>query len=124
MEPEWEARFEPHSYGFRPGRSVHDAITAIKSDIKQKAKYVLDADICKCIDRIDHEVLLRKVNTFPTMRRQIAAWLKAGVIDGKRRIATEEGTQQGGVISPLLANIALHGLESLIIQSFPKIPCY
>ncbi|MEL6166806.1 MAG: reverse transcriptase domain-containing protein, partial [Cyanobacteria bacterium J06628_3] len=69
---------------------------------------------------IDHEVLLRKVNTFPTMRRQIAAWLKAGVIDGKCHIATEEGTQQGGVISPLLANIALHGLESLITQSFPR----
>lgn len=119
LEPEWEAQFEPHSYGFRPGRSVHDAITAIKSNIKQKAKYVLDADICKCFDRINHEVLLRKVNTFPTMRRQIAAWLKAGVLDGSCRVATCQGTQQGGVISPLLANIALHGMESLITQSFP-----
>ncbi|MEO0560003.1 MAG: AGE family epimerase/isomerase, partial [Bacteroidota bacterium] len=68
------------------------AFAAIKLNIKQKAKYVLDADICKCFDRINHEALLRKVNTFPAMRRQIAAWLKAGVIDGKCHIATEEGT--------------------------------
>jgi RNA-directed DNA polymerase len=120
LEPEWEAQFEPHSYGFRPGRSVHDAIAAIKSDIKQKAKYVLDADICKCFDRINHSALLRKVNTFPTMRRQIRAWLRAGVMDGKCLFPTREGTQQGGVISPLLANIALHGLEELITQSFPR----
>ena len=60
LEPEWEAKFEPNSYGFRPGRSCHDAIEAIFNSIKQKAKYVLDADIAKCFDRINHEVLLRK----------------------------------------------------------------
>ena len=120
LEPEWEARFEPNSYGFRPGRSCHDAIEAIFSAISQKKKYVLDADISKCFDRIDHTKLLLKLNTFPTLRRQIRAWLKAGVMDGKKLFPTNEGTPQGGVISPLLANIALHGLEELIKGLAPK----
>jgi len=114
LEPEWEARFEPNSYGFRPGRSCHDAIGAIFLSIRYKAKYVLDADIAKCFDRIDQEKLLNKLNTFPTMRRLIKSWLKAGVMDGKELFPTSEGTPQGGVISPLLANIALHGMENRI----------
>ena len=112
--PSREARFEPNSYGFRPGRSCQDAIEAIQCSIKQKAKYVLDADIAKCFDRIDHKRLLEKLNTYPTLRKQIRAWLKAGVIDGKKLFTTFEGTPQGGVISPLLANIALHGMEERI----------
>jgi RNA-directed DNA polymerase len=118
LEPEWEARFEPNQYGFRPGRSCHDAIEAIFKAIRHKAKYVLDADIAKCFDRIDHEALLRKLNTFPTIRRQIRAWLKAGVMD-EQLFPTSEGTPQGGVISPLLANIALHGMENRI-KEFAK----
>jgi RNA-directed DNA polymerase len=121
LEPEWEARFEPNSYGFRPGRSAHDAIGAIFSAIKQKSKYVLDADISKCFDRINHDKLLTKLNTFPTLRKQIRAWLKAGVMDGKEMFPTNEGTPQGGVISPLLANIALHGIEELIMGIAPSI---
>ncbi len=116
LEPEWEARFEPNSYGFRPGRSCQDAIQAIFNAIKLKPKYVLDADIAKCFDRIDQEALLRKLNTYPTIRRQVRAWLKAGVMDGKQLFPTSEGTPQGGVISPLLANIALHGMENRIKQ--------
>lgn len=73
LEPEWEARFEANSYGFRPGRSCHDAVQAIFDAIKFKGKYVLDADIAKCFDQIDHEALLIKLNTFPTIRRQIRA---------------------------------------------------
>src|SRR4028119_1338456 len=69
LEPEWEARFEPNSYGFRPGRSCHDAIGAIFNAVSQKSKYVLDADISKCFDRINHDVLLSKLNTYPTLRR-------------------------------------------------------
>ncbi|ACK65460.1 RNA-directed DNA polymerase (Reverse transcriptase) [Rippkaea orientalis PCC 8801] len=114
LEPEWEAKFEPNSYGFRPGRSCQDAIGAIFLAINKKAKYVLDADIAKCFDRIDHEQLLNKLNTYPTLRKQIRAWLKAGVMDGKELFPTSEGTPQGGVISPLLANIALHGMENEI----------
>lgn len=120
LEPEWEARFEPNSYGFRPGRSCHDAIRAIFDNIRYKPKFVLDADISKCFDRINHTKLLSKLNTFPTLRRQIRAWLKAGVMDGKKLFPTDEGTPQGGVISPLLANIALHGLEELIKGLAPK----
>lgn len=120
LEPEWEAQFEENSFGFRPGRSCHDAIAAIYGAIKQKAKYVLDADIAKCFDRISHEKLLDKINTFPTIRRQIRAWLKAGVMDSSKLFPTSEGTPQGGVISPLLANIALHGMENRIKQAFPR----
>ncbi|NET51748.1 MAG: group II intron reverse transcriptase/maturase [Merismopedia sp. SIO2A8] len=120
VEPEWEARFEPNSYGFRPGRSCHDAIGAIFCAIKHKAKYVLDADISKCFDRINHDTLLGKLNTYPTLRKQIRAWLRAGVMDGTRLFPTPEGTPQGGVISPLLANVALHGIEELIMGLAPK----
>lgn len=119
LEPEWEARFEPNSYGFRPGRSCHDAIKAIYYSISQKAKYVLDADIAKCFDKINHDALLEKLNTFPIIRRQIRAWLKSGVMDSKSLFPTSEGTPQGGTISPLLANIALHGMENRIKQAFP-----
>ena len=113
LEPEWEAKFEPNSYGFRPGRSCHDAIGAIYNAIRYEAKYVLDADISKCFDNIDHQKLLNKLKTYPGMRRQIKAWLKSGVMDGKL-FPTQEGTPQGGIISPLLANIALHGMETVI----------
>lgn len=120
LEPEWEARFEPNSYGFRPGRGCHDAIEAIFKGIHFIPKYVLDADIAKCFDRINHEALLQKLNTFPTLRALIKGWLEAGIMEGNTLFPTDEGTPQGGVISPLLANIALHGFEKEIMNSFPK----
>jgi RNA-directed DNA polymerase len=120
LEPEWEAHFEPNSYGFRPGRSTHDAIEAIFNSTCHKAKYVLDADIAKCFDRIDHTALLNKLQTFPLLRRTIQAWLKAGVIDQGRLFPTEQGAPQGSPISPLMMNIALHGLETHIKTKFPK----
>ena len=116
LEPEWEAYFEANSYGFRPGRGCHDAIEAIFLSIKQKSKWVLDADLAKCFDKIDRKVLMEKLNTSPIYRRQIRAWLKAGVIDGEEMFETAEGTPQGGVISPLLANVALHGLEEEVMS--------
>ena len=119
LEPEWEARFEPNSYGFRPGRSAHDAIKAIYDGIKQKPKWVLDADLAKCFDRIDQAALLAKLNTNPRLRRVIKGWLEAGVMEGEELFPTTAGTPQGGVISPLLANIALHGLETIIGERFP-----
>lgn len=120
LEPEWEALFEPHSYGFRPGRSAHDAVKYIFLSIRRQDKYVLDADIRKCFDRINHKALLDKLNTYPAMRRAIKSWLKAGILKDGKIFPTEEGTPQGGVISPLLANIALHGLEEYIKSAFPK----
>ena len=119
MEPEWEAKFEPNSYGFRPGRSVHDAIGAIFTAINKQPKYVLDADIAKCFDRIDRKALLRKTGTFPSLQRLIKRWLEAGVIDQGVFSETDRGTQQGSVLSPLLANIALHGLETHLRSHFP-----
>src|SRR6266566_3624941 len=95
LEPEWEAKFEPNSYGFRPGRSCHDAIQAIFTCINKKDKYVLDADIAKCFDRISHSALLEKLNTIPTVRRIIKEWLKAGVMDGETLFPMEEGVPQG-----------------------------
>lgn len=125
LEPEWEARFEANSYGFRPGRSCQDAIEAIFSSLRNNSrdngyhKYVLDADITKCFDKIDHDYLLKKMNTFPIMENQIHAWLKAGIFEEYVKFKTwndipenSKGTPQGGIISPLLSNIALHGMET------------
>lgn len=130
LEPEWEALFEPNSYGFRPGRSTLDAIEAIFLNLHSDTpKWVFDADIKKCFDMIDHDALLNKMNTFPLMRRQIRAWLKAGVMEGyagspkaTEILPTEAGTPQGGVISPLLANIALHGLENHLLEFVANLP--
>ena len=120
LEPAWEARFAPNSYGFRPGRSCHDAIEAIFTAIGHNAKYGLDADIEKCFDRIDQTALLTKVHTSPSLHRQLKAWLKAGVLDQGTVFPTDTGTMQGGHLSPLLACIALHGLEALIGKRFPR----
>jgi len=114
MEPEWEARFEPNSYGlFR--RSTHDAIAAIYVSINQKPKYVLDADISKFVDRINHDALLGKIGKTP-YRRLIKQWLKSGVFDNKQFRVSVEGTPQEGIISSLLVNIALHGMEERLIE--------
>jgi RNA-directed DNA polymerase len=114
LEPEWEARFEPRSYGFRPGRGCHDAIGAIYQTCKgpmARRVWALDADLAAAFDRIDHEHLLAALGSFPA-RDLIRDWLKAGMFEaGKGFAPTEEGTPQGGVISPCLLNVALHGLE-------------
>ncbi|WP_432097671.1 group II intron reverse transcriptase/maturase [Streptomyces sp. bgisy100] len=113
LEPEWEARFERRSYGFRPGRGCHDAIEAIyTATAKKKAKrlWVLDADLSAAFDRINHDTLMAAIGDFPA-RELIRQWLKAGVMENGRFSPTEEGTPQGGVISPVLLNIALEGME-------------
>jgi RNA-directed DNA polymerase len=112
LEPEWEARFEANSYGFRPGRRTMDAITAIHRNLCQQgsSQWILDADISGCFDNLDHEPLLAKLPVFTaTLRR----WLKAGVVEVGFFSPTDKGTPQGGVISPLLANVALDGMERL-----------
>ncbi|MGH7643461.1 MAG: reverse transcriptase domain-containing protein, partial [Candidatus Dormibacteria bacterium] len=113
LEPEWEARFEPRSYGFRPGRGCHDAIEAIYRTAKgrsPKRQWVLDADLAAAFDRIAHDHILAQLGTFPA-RGMIEQWLKAGVVENGRLAPTEEGTPQGGVVSPVLLNVALHGME-------------
>jgi len=114
LEPEWEARFEAKSYGFRPGRGCHDAIEAIFNTVSganPHRRVVLDADLAAAFDRIDHEHLLGLLGTFPA-RGDVAGWLRAGVVEKGHFTDTVEGTPQGGVISPVLLNIALHGLET------------
>lgn len=120
LEPEWEACFEPNSYGFRPGRSCHDAIGAIFNAIRLKPKFVYDADVKGCFDNIDHTALLEKLQTFPAIRQAIKGWLKAGIMEGQDFTPTETGVPQGGVISPLLMNVALHGLEQTISKIYQK----
>ena len=78
LEPEWEAKLAPHTYGFRPGRSCWDAIEAIFKRIVRRPQYALKVDIAKCFDRIRHTALLAKTQASPGIRRQIKAWLKAG----------------------------------------------
>ena len=114
LESEWEAKFEPNSFGFRPGRSCQDAIVAIYSKICHQPKWVLDADLAKCFDTIAQQPLLEKLNASPWVTRQIRAWLRAGVIDHFQYSETPEGVPQGGSLSPLLANVALHGMETYL----------
>lgn len=115
LEPEWEARFEATSYGFRPGRGCHDAIQAIYGFARphKRKKWVVDADIKGAFDTISHNFLLDAISTFPA-KALIKQWLKAGYVDKGVFYATETGTPQGGIVSPLLANIALHGMEAAL----------
>jgi len=123
LEPEWEARFGARSYGFRPGRGCHDAIVAIHTTAKGKnAKrlWVIDADLKAAFDRIDHAGLLASLGTFPG-KGMIAGWLKAGVIEKGWFTPTVEGTPQGGVLSPLMANVVLHRLDREWQQRYQRL---
>jgi RNA-directed DNA polymerase len=114
LEAEWEARLGPRVYGFRPGRSCHDAVEAVFNTCHgptAKRVWALDADLAKAFDKIDHNHLLAMVGSFPG-RGMISDWLKAGVFEhGKGFAPTEEGVPQGGPLSPVLLNVALHGIE-------------
>ena len=101
LEPEWEARFEPRSYGFRPGRCCQDAAEALYGVLRGRARrvWILDADLSAAFDKISHSFLLSQLGTFPA-RDMIAGWLRAGVLEaGKGFAPTEEGTPQGGLCS-------------------------
>ncbi len=114
LEPYWEAKFEGTSYGFRPGRGCHDAIERIFNFmVRGKKQWILDADIKGAFDEISHDYLLQEVGNFPA-RGLIKQWLKVGYMEDRRWYPTESGTPQGGPLSPLLLNIALHGMEDAI----------
>jgi RNA-directed DNA polymerase len=113
LEPEWEARFESRSYGFRPGRGCHDAIQAVfltARGARCQRQWALDADLAAAFDNLDHDHLLGMLGTFPS-RAMVRKWLRSGVLDQGHLAPTERGSPQGGVISPLLMNVALHGME-------------
>lgn len=135
LEPEWEAKFEANSYGSRPGRSCHDAIEAVYGALSNKTqqpdyhKLILTVDIEKCFDKINHNLLLEKLDAHPIIQKQIKAWLKAGILKGSHPFKNLEtpienptGTPQGGVISPLLSNIALHGIIDHLKEWVVSIP--
>jgi RNA-directed DNA polymerase len=133
LEPEWEAKFESNSYGFRPGRNCHDAIIAIFNNVRSttKPKWILDADLKGCYDNINHNYLLQCIKESPTyIIEQVKSWLQAGIFEGylpynenfENITVNSKGTPQGGVISPLLANIALHGLETHLKEWNSKLP--
>ena len=115
LEPCWEAQFESNSYGFRPGRSIHDAIVHCWMFMKGKCRrpWILDADIKGAFDNIAHNYILKAIGQIPG-RELIKAWLKAGYVEAEIFQATESGTPQGGIISPLLLNVALHGLQQTL----------
>ena len=112
LEPQWEAKFEPTSYGFRPKRNCHDAIERIFNTIGNKKQWIFEGDFKGCFDNLNHDYILEQIKGFPAFN-VVEKWLKAGFVDNKVFHVSENGTPQGGIISPLLANIALHGLERL-----------
>jgi group II intron reverse transcriptase/maturase len=124
LMPIWEADFYPHSYGFRPKRRAHQAIDAIVQGVHQGYTEIIDADLTKYFDTIPHRGLMRMVAkrvSDGSILRLIKSWLRAPVVeedkDGtKRVIPNRRGTPQGGVISPLLANIYLNPLDHGVNQ--------
>lgn len=121
LEPYWKAKFERSSNGFRPGRSCQDAMYRIFGLARStsKRKIIVDADIKGAFDNIAHAPLLETIAGFPA-RELIKQWLKAGYMKEASFTPTEAGTPQGGVISPLLANIALHGMEEALDIRYNK----
>ena len=120
LEPIFEADFEESSYGFRPGRSSKEAITAIKENLRQDKTAVYDADLSKYFDTIPHDKLqlaLKERISDPRLLKLITKWLKAPVYEGgqyKSGTKNRTGTPQGGVISPLLANVYLHLIDRIV----------
>ena len=121
LEPQFESYFESNSYGFRPMKFAYQAINKIRSHlIFSGPSWVLNTDVKKCFDNIDHSALLRKINAIPAIDHQLRAWLNAGIIDKGEIIFPRTGTPQGETISPLLANIALDGIQSCVLEEIYK----
>ena len=117
LEPIAEKRADPNSYGFRPARSAADAISQCFTMLARttSAQWVLEGDIRACFDGISHDWLLSNV---PMDKAMLAKWLKAGYVDAGNWYPTESGTPQGGIISPVLANLTLDGLERELNKQF------
>lgn len=114
LQPILDSTFSPHSYGFRPGRSAHDAVLAAQSFVQSGRRIVVDVDLEQFFDRVDHDILidrLRKKVPDSGIIRLIRAFLNAGIVDGDRVIKRTRGTPQGGPLSPLLANVLLDEVD-------------
>jgi RNA-directed DNA polymerase len=119
LDPVAETTADPNSYGFRRGRSAADAMEAcfIALCRNDRAEWILEGDIRSCFDRISHEWLVAHI---PVEKAMLKKWLKAGYLENHHFYPTEEGTPQGGIISPAVANMTLNGLEPLLVSHFPK----
>lgn len=110
LEARWEALFEENVMGYRPGRCPQDAIKVIHRELTKNAAVILDADIKGFFDNIKHEAIMSKLSCFKNLIRQS---LECGIVDRGKKLPTRRGIIQGNPLSPILANIALHGMESL-----------
>jgi RNA-directed DNA polymerase len=117
LEAYYEPQFSPNSHGFRPRRGCHTALKEI-FHTWTGTRWFIEGDIKGCFDNIDHQALLKKLHTYPAMRRLVKGWLKAGVMEALELSPTKAGTPQGGVVSPLLANIALYGMEEALQEVY------
>ncbi len=125
MNAIYEVDFLGFSYGFRQGRSQHDALDALSVALRKKVSWVLDADIRGFFDELDHGWLMKFIEhriADKRLLRLLRKWLKAGVMEQGKRVATERGTPQGATISPLLANIYLHYALDLWVQQWRNRP--
>jgi RNA-directed DNA polymerase len=114
LQPIFDPTFSDHSYGFRPGRSAHQAVAAAQQHLASGYRWVVDLDLEKFFDRVNHDLLMGRLAqrvTDTRVLKQVRAWLNAGVLEHGLVSVTEEGTPQGGPLSPLLSNIVLHALD-------------
>ena len=114
MSPVWEPDFSNHSYGFRPGRGAHQAVEAARAHVESGRRWVVDIDLEKFFDRVNHDVLMARVARRikdKRMLRLIRRYLQSGIMEGGLAQPREEGTPQGGPLSPLLSNILLDDLD-------------
>lgn len=114
LQPIFETTFSEHSYGFRPNRGAHDAVGAAQRYVQQAKSWVVDMDITKFFDHVNHDILMHRIGQQirdKRVLRLIGAYLRAGVMVEGLIVRTEEGTPQGGPLSPLLANIYLDRLD-------------
>ena len=119
LQSSWDATFSEHSYGFRPGRSAHQAVARAQQHIAAGSRWVVDLDLEKFFDRVNHDKLMSQVAkrvSDKRLLRLIRAWLTAGVMEGGLVSPTEEGTPQGGPLSPLLSNLVLDQLDRELEQ--------
>jgi len=120
LEPQVEVNFEPTSYGFRPRRGCHDAVGRIMNNIMHgNWSWIFEGDFKSCFDTLDHNFILKEIKGFP-LYNLVEKFLKAGYVDNNVLHNSNKGTPQGGILSPLLANIALNGMEEVLNISYRK----
>ena len=115
LQPEIDPTFSPHSYGFRPGRSAHQAVAAAQAHLASGYRWVVDLDLEKFFDRVNHDLLMGRLAQYvrdTRVLKLVRAFLNAGILEEGLVSVTEEGTPQGGPLSPVLSNIVLHALDS------------